>query len=193
MKPYSIKLISILIIASLSAPTLHALGYRGEDGNLSMRLGALGSGTVEINNFEIEQKSAFSFGSSYDSPISDKLYWGVNVDFHRIEWEGLSSFGSNQRTMIDISAGFKLRLPILDGVIVLRPGIALGAGVLPSTSGLNNSRFLTVKATNELILYVGDQFGIFVEGGIFLAPNGRDEVDRIFIKPLPLFRIGISY
>ena len=187
-------LLLILSLSFLPTSNARALGYRGEDGNLSLRLGVIGSGTVEINNsIERDQRTALSFGSSYDASISDILFWGLNIDFHRMKWEGGFPFGTNQRTMLDISAGFKFRLTAFDGLVAFKPGIALGAGVLREISGVNDSRFLTIKVSADLVFYLGDQFGILIEGGMFTAPNGDDNVNNINIKPLPLFRVGLVY
>jgi len=178
---------------SLAGGNIFALGFRGEDGNFSLRIGGIGSGTAEINNRDIDQNSALSLGAAYDGAISDHVFWGISADFHRIDWNNPRTGESDKGTMIDIAGGLRYRIAISDGLFALRPGISLGTGILSSTLGLGNSRFFTLKSTVELTYYFSDQMGLLLEGGLFVAPSGDDNVNDVSIHSLPIIRVGLVF
>lgn len=141
----------------------------------------------------MHQNTSISLGVAYDASISSNFFWGLSVDFHGMDWERPTTRESDKRTLIDVAAGLKYRISVADGLFALRPGIAIGTGILPSISGLNNARLLTLKGTAEFIYYFSENLGLLIEGGVFVAPSGDDDVNDISIKSLPIFRVGLVF
>ncbi|RME20024.1 MAG: hypothetical protein D6800_13570, partial [Candidatus Zixiibacteriota bacterium] len=141
------RLLFTLFLAMMFCPDVNARGVRGDEGSHGFRVGLIGNGTVNINGRPYRQEAGVSVGAFYDVQALDNLYWGVNVDLHRMAWTFalIENNGTlllrKSKLLTEITAGFKYRFAFRDGLLAFRPTAAIGVGYLPKMLDLQASTY----------------------------------------------------
>jgi len=193
------QVLLLIVIVMMVCPASRARGLRGDEGSHGIRVGIISSGTVNINGRTYDQDAGVSLGLFYDVQALDNLYWGVNVDLHRMAWT--LELIEIDRTLVlreaklltEITAGFKYRFAIDDGLFAFRPTAAIGVGYLPRMLDLQASTYLVLKTGGELLWYPAENYGLILEVGMFYAPSGHADVNSVTIDPLLLVRAGVAF
>ena len=167
----------------------------GEPSNWTgAKLGLLMSGTADIDEIEVDQKSSFSFSLFSDFTFGDYFHYGIAMDIMRMDWSADKDELQldEAETMLDMSLNVKATLPFAGNRIALRPGVGIGYGVMRRREAFNGTNYLTLKAYAELAVMIGEK-AILIDAGVWNAPTGGDSDTDITIGPLGFVRAGIAF
>ncbi len=160
-----------------------------------VKVGMIGSGTVDIEGEKIDQETGINVGLAFDFPSGTFLHYGLSMEVMQMNWtaESESYQFDESELMLNIGLEFKGYLPLPAGPLVIRPGIGIGYGALRRLDRFNGTNYLTLRGFGELV-YVRDRGPDFLfEGGLWYAPSGGDDETDIKIGPLIFLRAGVLF
>jgi hypothetical protein len=159
------------------------------------KIGWLASGTVELDEFEVDQENSFLFGFFSDFPMGKSFHYGVAMDLLRMDWSSDSTGArvDESELMLDLSLNVKGMLRLPGNRVAIRPGAGVGYGVMRRREALNGTNYLTLKAYTELVIAIGAERVIILDAGVWSSPTGGDSETSIKVGPLFFVRGGFSF
>ncbi|MCP4685590.1 MAG: outer membrane beta-barrel protein [bacterium] len=187
-------MISTILLVLVAAGT-SASDFSEGDRYTSVKVGMIGSGTVDVDGADVDQSAGLSLGLGYDFPVGERLHYGFSVDLHRMKWSAdTEEFpGEDSETLLDIGLTWKYMAVLSEDRFAIRPGIGVGYGTLRRRKALNGTNYLTLKANAEVIYFSGGGPGFGAEIGVFYTPTGGDSETDIKIGPLLYARAGVLF
>lgn len=161
----------------------------------SVKLGMIGSGTVEVNDQELDQKRGFSFGLAWELPFGPRFHTGLAADIMWLRWRG-DSLGlgfDDTEALMDLHTTVKGNIDAVGERLTLRPGVGIGWGQMGRQARLNPMNFLTLRASFEVIYWLPRNRGIVLEAVYWNAPSGGDDQNDVTIGPAVLLRAGFAF
>jgi len=159
------------------------------------KIGMIGSGNVEVDEFELDQEQDFSLGIFYDFPIGNDFHYGLSADFFRMKWSGIGDADRfrQSETLLDMALSVKANLWLLHDRLAFRPGFAVGLGTQKRRFNFKGTNHLTLKVFGEVLFFTNSNLGIVSGFGIWHSPSGGDSDHDIKIGPMFYSRIGILF
>jgi len=183
----------LLLLLAATAPL--ASDFSEGDNYTIVKVGLIGSGSVDIDGVEIDHSTGYSLGLGYDFPAGERGHYGFSVDLHRMKWSGETEHfdGQDAETLLDIGLTWKYILIMSEDRFAVRPGLGVGFGTVRRRQALNGTNYLTLKLYSEFIYSTSGTVGFLIEVGGFYTPTGGDSETSIRIGPLPYLRAGVLF
>ena len=191
MKKFSLIVCTLVMMVSVTSA-----GELSEGENFtSVKLGMIGSGTVDIDGVDVDHSTGYSIGLGYDFPLGERGHYGISIDLHRMKWSGETERfdGQDAETLLDLGLTWKYMLIMSEDRFAVRPGVGIGFGTLRRRQALSGTNYLTLKMNLEIIYASPWGMGLLVEAGGFYTPTGGDSETDIKIGPLPFIRAGVLF
>ena len=181
----------VFLTASSVAAYDSGVSYTG------VKLGLIGSGSVNNDDDSDHQQVGPSAGLFFDLPLGSRLHYGLATDLHKMSWRGerLDYRIDETGWLLDIGVNLKADFFGDDSSLGIRPGIGVGVGFLEKMDGLgvSGSSYVILRGTTELVYFTPGDLMFVLEGGVWYAPSGGDNVTDVSIGPLVLLRAGVMF
>jgi len=181
-----------LVFSSDLARSQDTTGNDPWAGEFGVKFGYLGSSTVEYKKkadqsglHTIETDAGYSGGGFVSQNVYRRLHATITADFHVMRGDGVGE------TALDVAGGLKYIGVLPGGVVSVRPGMAMGFGILPDIWVFKASRHMTFKMFVELAFHTTKGTGLVIEIGSLRSLTGTDGTYDIKAKPMLMFRGGL--
>jgi hypothetical protein len=185
---------TIVLCAVSSAP---ASDYEFGESYTGLKFGLIGSGSVDLRSYNIDQRAGMSAGFFFDQPFGSRLHYSFSGDLMKMSWRGKRQTyrWDESEWLLDLSVNLKGNLFSSNSPVGLRPGLGVGVAVLGKMeeAGVAGSSYITVKAFTELVFTSSGDLTGLIEAGIWYAPSGGDANSDLTIGPLLLLRAGVMF
>lgn len=171
--------------------------YESGESCTGIKLGFIGSGGVDVDRGSVEQQAGLSAGFFFDLPLGSRLHYGLSTDLHRMSWTGerLTYQVDETGWLLDLGVNLKGDFMSDNSPLGFRPGVGAGVGFLGKMDGLGvaGSSFLILRTFAEIVYASPSDLMFILEGGVWYAPSGGDNVTDVSIGPLFLLRGGVMF
>ena len=151
------------------------------------KIGMIGSGKLEANSFNINTKTAHSFGVFGDKAITNNLYGSVAVDFFRFKTE------SDEEYLMNGSFIVKGEFKTANGRFCIQPAFGVGYSIMGELLFLKPLDFLTVQVFGDFVYLTEKEIGLLFSIGAIWLPHVCDDIYGISTSPRMLLRAGARF
>ncbi len=154
----------------------------------SIRFGYFGSGTLTVNDFDIDTKSGLAYGFAIDIPTRSSLLYGFTFDAFELKFSSEKSHA--------YSVAFSLKYDVVsgEGKFAFRPGIAGGIAITPDIGDyIEKSYNFTFRAATDLIYFIDPKVSLVGEIGAIWDIYGRAGDDDLSGGPFLFIRGGVGF
>lgn len=174
-----------------------ACAFDSGESYTGVKLGLIGSGGIDVDHGSVEQTIGPSAGFFFDLPLGSRLHYGLSTDLHKMSWSGerLTYQVDENGWLLDLGLNLKGDFMSDNSPLGFRPGIGAGVGFLGKMDGLgvSGSSYLILRAFAEVVYSSPSDLMFILEGGVWYAPSGGDNVTDVSIGPLFLLRGGVMF
>lgn len=165
---------------------------------IGVRAGRFSSGTVKIGASEWENAASYSLGMFANFPSKSPIVFGMFVEMQDTKTqEGVRlpfywDSDDLSRSLINIGLTARYVIDAYRQRLHLRPGIAIGYGMLNNFPATYDTRYMTVTYLGEAVWWVNETFGVIGELSLFTAPMGGNELTDVSTGGIVMLRAGLS-
>jgi hypothetical protein len=174
-----------------------ASDFEDGDSYTGVKLGLVGSGSVDLDSRAADQATSFTGGLFFDLPLGSRLSYGLSADFFSMSWDRENPPFPFEESgwLLDLGVTFKGNFMSESSAIGFRPGVGVGIGVLPRMEMANvaSSNYLTLKAYLEIVYSSPGDLMFLFDVGVWHAPSGGDNAIDVQVGPLVFLRAGVMF
>lgn len=144
-------------------------------------------GNVYINGKAYTNKFGLYGGVFFDFHIAKKFFLSPTVDIIDV------NLFEEREMFLDVSLALKKGILSKGERILWRPTFAAGFGYLADIGFLEQSRYLTLKTSCELIFVSSKRYTYLFEIGVVGLPAGGNDAYEVRANPHLFLRAGVLY
>ncbi|MEW5796604.1 MAG: hypothetical protein AB1772_09605 [Candidatus Zixiibacteriota bacterium] len=187
----------ISAVMALPMSSVTAADYEVGEIYTGLKVGLIGSGSVDLERHQIDQRTGPSAGFFFDQPFGSIWHYGLSIDFYRMAWreKTIGVTLDESEWLLDLGVNLKANIVSESWPLGFRPGVGVGVAFLGrmDMAGVAGSSYVTLKAFTEVVYLSAAGLGYVVEGGIWYAPSGGDNTTDVTLGPLLSLRAGVMF
>lgn len=199
MRYLSRVLLLATAVVCLTAAHASAQFADSKKGHTILRIGYLLPGTVTASpsgsdtEYDFDTDGAVVVGIAFEHKFSGYGVVEFALDIYALKAQGeiLDIPYKESALLLNPSVALKLQWLNKRRNLAVRPGGAVGLGLLESIREVDETHHLTVRLFVEGVLFSSRGIGLALELGLFIAPTGGNSDVDSHSNAMPLVRFGL--